>query len=354
LALALRHSTRRREVAVRLARDRSTELAQSTTMIQRITKAMDECFYTYTLDPDGRAATRFATPGWGRGLGLPDDSRDAAAAWQRAVHPDDAAAHATARERVQAGESTDLEFRVVAADGSVHWLWAREHPIGAEGKEVLVDGVVSDISTRKSTEGRLAISLQRVEHANQELEQAHAEAERLSRVDAVTGIFNRRHFGEVLAEELARPERQAPAVLLLDLDHFKRVNDEHGHLTGDGVLRAAAGRIASILRSSDCLARWGGEEFAILAPATERAGAARLAERARRALAETPVHVDGVTIALSTSVGVAVAENVGQTPDALVKAADQALYEAKRAGRNCVRLFDPQAPASPEPAAASG
>ena len=122
-----------------------------------------------------------------------------------------------------------------------------------------------DLASKRSEE--LAASLKVVEQANRDLERARSEAERLSREDPVTGIFNRRHFGEVLARELSDPESGGiPAVLLLDLDHFKRVNDEHGHLMGDAVLQTVTDRIASVLRSEDCLARWGGEEFAVLAP----------------------------------------------------------------------------------------
>jgi diguanylate cyclase (GGDEF)-like protein len=186
---------------------------------------------------------------------------------------------------------------------------------------------------------QLAVTLERVERTNEELELAHAEADRLSRVDPLTGIFNRRHFSELLSAELARARSGSGAILLLDLDHFKSVNDRYGHLTGDAVLRAAAARIASITRSADCLARWGGEEFAVMAPGMDRDAAALLAERARAALADEPVAVDDVAIELTLSVGVAVVGPESQTPDRLVDAADEALYEAKRAGRNCVRVF---------------
>ncbi len=128
--------------------------------------------------------------------------------------------------------------------------------------------------------------------------------------------------------------------MLLDLDHFKRVNDEHGHLMGDAVLQAVTDRIASVLREEDCLARWGGEEFAVLAPSIDRDGVHALAERAREALAETPIRVGDVSIELTLSVGAALATKGQRTPDALVHAADQALYEAKGAGRNCVRIWE--------------
>jgi diguanylate cyclase (GGDEF)-like protein len=195
------------------------------------------------------------------------------------------------------------------------------------------------LASERSTE--LASSLERVEQTNRELERARSEAERLSREDPVTGIFNRRHFGEVLARELTDPEDgRDPAVLLLDLDHFKRVNDEHGHMMGDAVLQTVTDRIASVLREEDCLARWGGEEFAVLAPAIDRDDVLSLAERAREALAEAPIEVGDITIDLTLSVGAALATDGQRTPDALVHAADQALYQAKGAGRNCVRIWD--------------
>jgi diguanylate cyclase (GGDEF)-like protein len=196
-----------------------------------------------------------------------------------------------------------------------------------------------DLASERSSE--LAASLKVVEEANRDLERARAEADRLSREDPVTGIYNRRHFGEVLARELTDPgSKGTPAVLLLDLDHFKHVNDEHGHLMGDAVLQTVTDRIASVLRDQDCLARWGGEEFAVLAPDIDRDGVLALGERAREALGDEPVQVGDASIGLTLSVGAALAMDGRRTPDALVHAADQALYEAKHAGRNCVRVLD--------------
>jgi diguanylate cyclase (GGDEF)-like protein len=186
----------------------------------------------------------------------------------------------------------------------------------------------------------LSLTLDRVERANRELEQAHAAADQRARVDELTGIHNRRHFSEQLAAELAqrREDDVASGVLLLDLDHFKHVNDEHGHLVGDAVLRAVAGRIASTLRTTDTLARWGGEEFAILAPGITEATMLDLAERTRQALAEQPVVVDGATFELRLSVGAAMTSDELDTADKVLAAAGDALYAAKDAGRDCVRL----------------
>jgi diguanylate cyclase (GGDEF)-like protein len=184
----------------------------------------------------------------------------------------------------------------------------------------------------------LEVSLQRVELANQELEVAHADAELRSRVDALTEVFNRRHFGEVLREELAQAG-DGTAILLLDIDHFKQFNDEHGHLMGDAILRAVAGRIGSVLRSTDCLARWGGEEFAILAKVFDRDEMLELAERVRRTLSNDPVVLDGTPFNLRVSIGAVFRGDGLDTPEAVVNAADQALYQAKRAGRDRVCVY---------------
>ncbi|MEA2152897.1 MAG: two-component system, cell cycle response regulator [Solirubrobacteraceae bacterium] len=189
----------------------------------------------------------------------------------------------------------------------------------------------------------LAVSLQRVEAANNELEVARAQAEMRSRVDALTEIFNRRHFGEMLDKELSRPDGPRAAVLLLDVDHFKRINDEHGHLTGDVILQAVAARIGSTVRSTDCLARWGGEEFAILASDMNDESTQELAERARRAVSDEPVVVDGVPLSLRVSIGAALSGDGLDSPDEILDAADQALYEAKRTGRDRVRLYSARA-----------
>ncbi len=182
--------------------------------------------------------------------------------------------------------------------------------------------------------------LARVRRVNLDLEQAREDADHRSRIDPLTGIYNRRHFTEVLTKEFRHADGVASAVLLLDLDHFKKVNDEHGHLTGDAVLRAVASRLTSIMRDTDCLARWGGEEFAILAPGMDRCGMVTLAERARRALGNSPIVIGDVTLELRLSVGAALTNPNMGTPDEIVDAADQALYEAKHAGRDCVRVYE--------------
>jgi diguanylate cyclase (GGDEF)-like protein len=192
----------------------------------------------------------------------------------------------------------------------------------------------------------LTVSLERLELTNRQLEIAHDRAEARSRIDELTGIFNRREFTEALSNELAGAQSASAAVLLLDIDHFKQINDEHGHLIGDVILRAVAARVGAVVRLGDCLARWGGEEFAILALNMDDEGMFELAERARRAVGDDPIVVDGLSFELHVSVGAALSGARPTTVDALVGAADEALYEAKRAGRDCVRVHDSRAGAS--------
>ncbi|MDQ4080501.1 MAG: sensor domain-containing diguanylate cyclase, partial [Gemmatimonadota bacterium] len=168
----------------------------------------------------------------------------------------------------------------------------------------------------------------------------------LARKDALTGLANRRTFDERLSTLLAESDRfERPVSLLLaDLDHFKRVNDQHGHDAGDAVLRHAAQILGSALRTDiDLCARYGGEEMAILLPQTDLAGAREVAERLRSLLGAQPVRLGDREIAVTASFGVATYPVTAPNRDALFPAADRALYEAKRGGRNCVRLADPTA-----------
>jgi diguanylate cyclase (GGDEF)-like protein len=160
----------------------------------------------------------------------------------------------------------------------------------------------------------------------------------MSRTDVLTGIHNRRSVLDLLDGEVARTVRHGPplSVVLLDLDHFKKVNDTWGHPTGDRVLQAAAEVMRKTVRQSDVVGRYGGEEFMILLPETALAGASTLIERCRAQLAETTVTADnGETVRISASFGLACNQQIeGLTADAMIKASDEALYRAKEGGRN--------------------
>lgn len=175
--------------------------------------------------------------------------------------------------------------------------------------------------------------------------------------DGLTGLYNRRSLDARLDQELKRHMRHKEgfALLLADLDHFKTVNDTHGHLAGDAALRHAAQSLESGLRSTDFLARFGGEEFAAILPHTGQSQAWMLAERLRRRLASAEMRYAGRVIPLTMSIGLAAfAPGMAATPASLLAAADQALYAAKRAGRNRVSVAGPRDASHEEDAQASG
>lgn len=170
--------------------------------------------------------------------------------------------------------------------------------------------------------------------------------ERLSRHDALTGLLNRRAMDELLAQEEQRARRQVGqgrgpvtsqmVVLMIDIDHFKRLNDSQGHAAGDRALQQLATLMGAQLRDIDHLARWGGEEFLALLPATSGGDALALAERLCERVRNLPLLVDGLYLPLTTSVGVAEWLGPHDSLDRLLDRADRALYEAKEAGRDRV------------------
>jgi diguanylate cyclase (GGDEF)-like protein len=164
----------------------------------------------------------------------------------------------------------------------------------------------------------------------------HREAQRLSVTDPLTGAGNLRHMTTTLAREVERSTRfnRPLSVLLLDLDHFKNVNDTYGHTVGDGVLRELARRLASVVREVDTVARYGGEEFVVVTPETDTEGAQYLAERICEAVREEPFRVGSDVVDVTVSVGVASLPIHGTASGDLVRAADEGLYAAKRAGRD--------------------
>ncbi|UJW29075.1 diguanylate cyclase [Saccharothrix sp. AJ9571] len=159
--------------------------------------------------------------------------------------------------------------------------------------------------------------------------------------DGKTGLLNAVRWTEIATSELARGRRRGmPAsVLMLDLDHFKAINDRHGHLIGDKVLLAVAAALRAEVRSADVLARFGGEEFVILLPGTNRFDAVTIAERIRHRVAALTIPVAGGEIGITISIGVAAQPRDGQTLEPLLAAADRALYVAKEAGRDRVRTM---------------
>jgi len=250
------------------------------------------------------------------------------------VHPADRdAMDEVLDRRLPAGDTTArASFRLMRKDGRYVWLETSIRRL--ENGSGFV-AVTRDVSERKALEAKL-------EEANRQLRV-------LAREDALTCLANRRRFDEALGEEYRRAMRVGSplAIVMLDVDRFKSFNDTYGHPGGDACLQALAGVINRLSRRpADLPARYGGEEFVVLLPNTDADGALALAECIRSAMRDLAIPHAGSDFGFATvSVGVAVMTPFVslQGPAALVEAADAALYEAKRAGRNTVRLADAQA-----------
>lgn len=185
-------------------------------------------------------------------------------------------------------------------------------------------------------------SHEEVEAASHVLQQQNELLETLSVTDGLTGLYNRKKLDDILAQQLERFSRnQRPfAVLLLDIDHFKTVNDTYGHLAGDEILKNTAKTLSQSIRSVDYAARYGGEEFAIVLPETSTHTARELAERIRHQIERARCQFDGQSLTITLSIGVAAVRDDDETAQAVIGRADQMLYEAKHAGRNRVHCAD--------------
>ncbi len=212
-------------------------------------------------------------------------------------------------DRAARGESFFREFRAPTPDGALHWWEARGSPIAHGGGGVIV---IRDVSAHKERETRL-------QH-----QASH---------DPLTGLPNRTLLLDRL-DRLVRSIRRAGsplALLFLDLDHFKEVNDTHGHQVGDRLLQEVAARMGRALRDSDTVARLGGDEFAVLLPGAGHAGALAAAATLRTML-NAAIVLDGQTLEVEASIGIALASARNADPHLLLQQADSAMYEAKRSG----------------------
>jgi diguanylate cyclase (GGDEF)-like protein len=180
-------------------------------------------------------------------------------------------------------------------------------------------------------------------------EQHASDLEALAAIDWLTGIYNRRHFETLARAELARCQRylRPLSILMIDIDHFKAINDRFGHSAGDRVLQTVAAVCRAAKRDSDVVARVGGEEFALMLPETTEEAATQFAERLRHQIRDCAPTVEGEKLAVTVSIGIAAANLRTAGIESLLRCADQALYQAKRSGRDRVvvsRLHDPARP----------
>lgn len=239
-------------------------------------------------------------------------------AFRGCVHDDDwALIEAAKLQAVEAGVHA-TEFRIIWPTGEVRWVreWASKRTL-ADGTEVIT-GTIQDITERKILELTLR---------NQSI------------TDALTGLYNRRHFVEVLESQFIRSQRPNASpwcVLSADLDFFKRINDTFGHLTGDAVLRTVADLLREQVRSTDVVARIGGEEFALCLPRTDVEAAEQLAQRIRAAVADHVFNCDGQTLKITVTLGVSQFDSRDSSYEDVLIRVDRALYQGKQNGRNQV------------------
>ncbi len=306
---------------------------ETSDVLRRVAGTVAMHVYEMEMQPDGSyVCTTFIGAGLESLLGpLPAD-RTPEQAWEDAVHPHDQAAYGTASDAIERGEPYEVEYRLVGYDGRTRWVWDRMHPRRTEDGRLLVDGVVVDITDRRQASEALADAQRQLRH--------------IAYHDPLTGLPNRIAFQQRLEQAVGsdNPRDRALAVLFVDLDDFKLINDSFGHQAGDQLLAAVAERLRDATRSGEMVARHGGDEFLLLVLGESQAkeepdvdgvryAAEAVARRIRRSLRE-PFVVSGVEIFVSASIGISLFPVDAPDTETLLKHADAAMYKAKDDGRD--------------------
>jgi diguanylate cyclase (GGDEF)-like protein/PAS domain S-box-containing protein len=216
--------------------------------------------------------------------------------------------------------------------------------LDAEGKPYALLGISRDISERRKAERKLREANDTLRTQLEEIEKLQVALQEQAIRDSLTGCFNRRYLDETLERELSRSRREGYplSLVILDLDHFKQINDTYGHLAGDRALTELAETLRADVRHEDVLCRYGGEEFVVLMPRMPLAKAVERAESWRRKIEDIRVSFGNFKLSFTASAGVAAYPDHGKMPDELTHAADKALYIAKNTGRNRVVEYSPE------------
>jgi len=226
------------------------------------------------------------------------------------------------RRALKTNEPQMCEVTLAFADGIDHHLIFSTSPFTrTDGKIGGIVGLISDITAQKQLENELR---------------------RMATTDPLTGSANRRHFLECAWREIShhRRKKKPVSLIMLDIDHFKGINDGHGHAIGDAILKSFVDTCRRVIRDVDLLARIGGEEFVILLPDTDEDGATRVSQKIRQAIAEIRVpNASGRGVGFKVSMGIVEAQGDGVSIEEMMRQADSALYSAKRSGRDRVAVF---------------
>jgi diguanylate cyclase (GGDEF)-like protein len=327
------------DVSEQRARERAANelqgaLTETRGRLDSVLSAIDEYLYAWRYPVHGPSVIDFESMPLATFLDRAESTRDPEQEWLEAVHPDDRAIVAEEVLDAQlAGLPGSVEYRVRDSRGNTRWLldrWrCRREPGG-----VIAEGIVSDITTRKQAQDGMAAALASTQVAYVALEEARLSAERASNTDPLTGLANRRSFQNLLDEAITTAAAEPFGLLLLDVDHFKRTNDTHGHQAGDDVLVAVVECMRATLPENAVVARWGGEEFTVLVPDVQTHDALRsIAEGIRLAVRDERLATRRGALAITISIG-GVLSCGGRDTEELVHAADAAMYRAKQSGRD--------------------
>lgn len=310
------------ETALQQRAQDAHDLADRLEGSQRLYRAVAEvgALVFWQAHADGEAHT---LTGWNDLTGQ-SDAQAQHNGWMQAVHPDDLGQLKVAwQQSLQHKQPMDVEFRVRCATGEWRWVRSRGVPVGLDtDNEQEWAGVLEDVDARR---------------------QAQAHIQYLAHHDPLTGLANRSVLMERLQHLIASDHvKRGVALLCVDLDRFKEVNDTLGHPKGDALLCAVAERMRNQVRKDDLIARLGGDEFAIIQSATRQPDSASgLASRLLETL-RLPYDLDGMHATVGVSIGIAIAEDSSTTPERLFQNADLALYRVKEEGRGHFRFFEPE------------
>jgi len=294
-------------------------LREAHATLTRILGAIEEYVYTGEFLPDDAYRVVFAGPCREQFLGITVEQARTAI-WRYYVHPEDIEIFDTAHDGALRSGRLDVEYRLIGADGVLRWVRDRGRIRAQDGRRFL-DGSILDVTE--------------MHRIREELVEARAEADRLAHIDHLTGVANRRSLAPVLDRHAGRPV----GLLLLDLDHFKQINDAHGHAAGDAVLIAVADRLRTSVRGDDAVLRMGGEEFLVVLRDIADEGQLReIGEKLRERIGSEPIRIGATAVRVTASVGAASVAPDDTNYEAGVSRADRALYAAKQDGRDCVRL----------------
>lgn len=280
--------------------------------------------YQLEMSPEGTFRFNYVSAGVERILGISVSTALAdAGAVMSLIHAEDIdrvidESIRTAKER----RSWHGEFRMTSLSGRLMWFEAQDAPVTMPDGTVVWTGYANDVTAKKNLEKTVV---------------------ELARYDPLTKLPNRRTFLDIAESmlRLAQRNHRCLALLFVDLDKFKIVNDTLGHGMGDLLLQAVAARMADVVRGSDVIGRYGGDEFLVVLPNIENTGDAELVARKINVALGRPFDLPGHTVSVSSSIGVAIFPEHGAGIDRLINHADQAMYEAKKAGSGSYRVFTP-------------